>query len=174
MANPTMKLQDVARYFNISQPWLSQVIHSDAFQNALKEKQGIAFHHTVLPLRDKMVNLAHIALDKLVDTVPFEPETSTVANIADKMLDKLGFASKANQGGGSVINAQNVLIVQERRAEVEEARRLMGQAQTRVPALEVHVDGERTPITLPGESITRVGETYENGTVYAEAPQNPA
>lgn len=124
MANPLVRMQDVAGYFKISPGWLSQVIHSDAFQMLLRDKQGTVFHSTVLPLREKMTVVAHAALDKIAEQLPHESDTKTLANVAEAVLDRLGFSSKvpAVQFNQSTNVQVNVL-----RSEIEEARAVLYQ-----------------------------------------------
>jgi len=164
MAHPTEKLGDVARYFGVTQPWLSQIIHSDIFQARLREQTDIAFHHTVLPLREKMMAAANIAMDKLIETLPNETETRVLSSVSEGLLDRLGFGTKVTPPppNGGVNVTVNVL-----RSELEEARALLG--QTRKPMLEVTIDGERSGIALPLSSSTEVGSAYIGG-----APALPA
>jgi hypothetical protein len=154
MANPAMKLGDVATHFQVTQPWLSCIIHSDIFQARLKEKSDVAFHSTVLPLREKMIGVAHMALDKLADVLPKETETKVIASTAEGLLDRLGFGSKQSpmQPGTNVNLQVNVL-----RSELDEARALLGKAQK--PMLEVTIDGERSGIALPLRSEASVGSS---------------
>ncbi len=106
MAFPTVKLGDVAKHFGVTQPWLSQIIHSDAFQEMYKGKAESAFSHTVLSLREKMETAAHIAMDRLLETLPFETEVSTISDVGESMLDRLGFSPKspaAAPGAGGIL-----------------------------------------------------------------------
>jgi hypothetical protein len=160
LANPTQKLGDVARHFNMTQGWLSQVIHSDAFQALLSEKQNIIFHESVLPLREKMMNVAHLALDRLSETLPMETETRTLSQVAESVLDRLGFSPK-NPGQGNVTEVN--LSVSVVRSEVEEARQFYGTRNAN--KAEVLVNGVRAPIGLSGACPSPVGETFE-GTAF--------
>jgi len=157
MANPTVRLMDVAKAFKVTQGWLSQIIHSDAFQQKLSEKQNVVFHDTVLPLREKMVLVAHQALDRLAETLPMETETRTVAQVAEGVLDRLGFGTK-NQPPVQVHQHQHVHLL---RSEIEAARELIGARPG--PPLGVTINGERAPIGLgapeavPAEVTPSVG-----------------
>jgi hypothetical protein len=158
MANPTMKGADVARYFGVTHSWLSQIIHSEAFQNLLKEKQDVAFHGTVMPLREKMTVIAHMALDKLADQIPSEVDTRTINDVTENMLDRLGYGSKPIQGGNLTINQQNNFVTPNASAnEIAEARKLLEKANS--SALGVIIDGGAAPITLPRESPPALGQT---------------
>jgi hypothetical protein len=156
MANPCIKLGDVAAHFSLTQAWLSQVIHSDAFQTRLREKQHIAFHHTVLPLREKMQNIAHMALDKLAEDLPRESDMKTVLATADSVLDKLGFGSK----NATTAPAQH-LHLHVLKEEVEEARALLYKSTPQTNLIPVLINGRETPFALPPESFTEVGEAAD-------------
>lgn len=159
LANPIIKLADVARHFGITQPWLSCIIHSEAFQAELATKQDQIFSGTVLPIKEKMMGIAHQALDQIADRMPLMKD-ETVANVADSVLDRLGFGSKAPVGG-PVVPGTVVQVNVNLRQELEEARKLIG-ARSAVspvlPALEVMVDGEPAPLGIGGPS--QVQESY--------------
>jgi hypothetical protein len=170
MANPTHRLQDVAANFRVSGPWLSQIIHSDIFQNKLKEKTDVVFHATVLPIREKMTLVAHQALDKVMDNLPLETDLRTTQSIAEGMLDRLGFGAKPIAAGGNLtINQQNnvVNLPNTTRDEIANARKML--EQSRSLGLGVTVNGESLPIALPRASMPDVGETMrESGISFSE------
>lgn len=133
MANPTTRLGDVARHFGVTQPWLSQIIHSDIFQASLREKQDVAFHHTVLSVREKIEHVAHMALDRLAETLPLESDTRTLNTVAENVLDRLGFGTKQISPSTTQNTTINVLSV-----ELQEARALLGKAER--PQIGVVID----------------------------------
>jgi hypothetical protein len=169
LVNPNVKLADVATHFGFTQGWLSQVIHSDAFQTLLREKQGYAFHNTVLSVREKMENIAHQALDKLSDKLDNENDAETLSDIAGNMLDRLGFGSKS-QGNGAPAGGNTYVTVLA--GEIQAARALIHQRpQT---ALEVGLGTARVAICAPGEAL--VGEARVVSPVQsadAEGAQSP-
>ena len=156
MTHPCVPLGAVAQHFGITQPWLSQVIHSDAFQEMLRDKQTIAFHHTVLPIREKMLNVAHQALDKLAETLPLETESRNLSAIAGDVLDRLGFGSKAPS---VQINQQNIHVTN-LRDEIAAAQALLGQAGAAPPVLQVATNGSRTVLALPAVSVSGLGPAF--------------
>jgi hypothetical protein len=132
----------------MSQPWLSCIIHSEAFQARLAEQKEKIFNGTVLPLKEKMTAIAHQALDQIGDRMPLMKD-ETVASIADSTLDRLGFGSKpGNLPPGAPPGSVSINI--NLRAELEEARKQIGarSAVSPAPALEVLVDGELAPIGI--------------------------
>lgn len=158
LANPQIALGDVAKHFGYTQPWLSQIIHSDAFQNMLKEKEGHVFHHTVLPIREKMTQVAHMALDKTLHLLPQETEVRTASEIAGDMLDRLGYGSKPVGPGGVQVNIQqnNMVVPNTNAAEIAAAREMLAAAKK--SALGVQVDGVSIPLALPRTSASEVVE----------------
>lgn len=156
MAHPNIRLGDVAASFGITQPWLSQVIHSDAFQLKLREKQGIAFHHTVLPIREKMLAVAHQALDKIAEQLPMETNVKTLNDVAENVLDRLGYGSKGVATSVQVTNNTQINVL---RDELEEARELLYKKRTN--SVEVVIDGISAPIALPVQNTPTMGEAGE-------------
>lgn len=179
MTNPSVKLGDVAIQFGVTQAWLSTVIHSDAFQALLREKQDIAFHSTVLPVREKLMALAHQTLDRMQDMIPMETEVGILSRVAEGVLDRLGYGTKPSVLQINNIQNNHTTVL---KGELEEARLLMNQVSSlplvslgTIPSdsVEVFIDGERSPIALPRasaevsrESPTRVGETIESTHFY--------
>lgn len=148
MANPRVKLGDVAKHFGVTPGWLSQIIHSDAFQKMLVEKQGIAFHETVLSIREKMELAAHQTLDRLLEVIPQEQEASTLGNVAEGLLDRLGFGSKA--GAPNTVINNNVTVL------ANELKEAQAHIRGRGATLEIGLGGK--PVALSGEGSPAVGE----------------
>lgn len=148
LMNPTQKLADVAKHFGYTQPWLSCIIHSEAFQAQLSIQQEAIFNGTVLPIKEKMLAMAHQGLDQLSDRMPMMKE-ETVAKVTDSVLDRLGFGSKMNPSAPPAPGGQVNLTINLRQ-ELEDARKLIGSrsAVQPLPALEVVVDGHVAPIGL--------------------------
>jgi hypothetical protein len=140
MMNPSVKMSEVARQFGVTPGWLSQIVHSDVFQALLKEKQDVAFHESVMPLREKMMHVAHQALDRLAERLPQETEVSTLSRTAESVLDRLGYGSKQN--AATIINNTQVNVLAK---EITEARAIM-EARAQRPG--VVVDGHVAPIGL--------------------------
>lgn len=148
IVNPTHKLGEIANHFKMTQAWLSCVIHSDIFQAMLKQKMDEAFSHTVLPIRDKMEAVAHIALDKLAESLPMETDVRVINAVAENVLERIGFSSKP---GSTVINNNGGNVqVNCLRSELDEARALLGKAER--PKLEVVADGVVLPVQISSEA----------------------
>lgn len=159
IANPRLKLKEVADYFGYTQAWLSQVIHSDAFQRELKEKQNHAFHHTVLPLREKMTAIAHQALDELAERLPLETDAGELKDVAVDLLDRLGFSPKGIQQ--PQLPPHLTVQVNIERERLARARQLIGRPVE--PAL---LEDSSNANVLEAERVPdRVGSFQDTGAV---------
>ncbi len=99
VANPTATGAETARAFGITQSWLSIIKNSHAFQDQLRLRQDEFFGEVVVPLREKLVGVADIAVDRLA--VKLETmNTAETIETADKLLHRLGYAPNV-KGTGS-------------------------------------------------------------------------
>lgn len=108
VANPRMKKSDVARHFDVTPAWLSTVINSDVFKAKLAERQDEYFGAVTTPIREKLENLAGLALDEMEEKVQVEASISEVREVAKLALTSLGYGNGANGK-----NAQNPALVQQ-------------------------------------------------------------
>lgn len=98
LVNPEMKLGLVAAHFDVSQAWLSVIIHSDAFQARLKEKGSDMFGATIVPLREKLLGVAHVGVDKLgeaMENASASSDKQFIADTTDSILKNLGYSPKS-------------------------------------------------------------------------------
>ena len=108
LANPIVPKGEIALRFGVTQAWLSTVINSHAFQEALANYTDVAFHETVLPLREKMMIAADRALDRLNELVPVETSLDVVRKTADSVLAACGYgAPQVGREAPSQFNQQN-------------------------------------------------------------------
>lgn len=159
--NPEKSLRECSDHFGYSQSWLSQIIHSDIFQHALKEKQLAIGLRVADSIPARLRKAADIALDKLTDHLEKNEDPEFLLDATDKILHRMGYApaSARNPAGppsGSHIQ-QNVFISA---GDLSAARELMQlSAENALP-------GERSEATgfgLPKEELERVatGNTYD-------------
>jgi hypothetical protein len=145
MENPTVPLGEVANHFQVSQAWLSVIIHSPAFQDKLLEKQGVLFHHTVVAtITDKVSMIAHKTLDKLADKIEFMESTKELRETADMAMSNLGYGgggknNGAVNGGPTVINNQQIFVGRE---VYEAAQSRIGLARLEVPERSPAIEGK--------------------------------
>lgn len=165
LAHPLVKLRDVAQHFEVSQPWLSQIIHSDAFQRRLRERQDVHFDSSILPMMDRMQLVAEKAVDQLLQMVPLETDVAKLNQVVDKTLSRLGYGT--SQAPSTQVNVQ----VNVQAEALQRARQLIG--ARRPAALEVQVDEVGAAGALPQGGASSVGEAYSASPIYLEAPQDP-
>jgi hypothetical protein len=132
LAHPNVKMREVAEHFQVSQPWLSLIIHSDAFQRLLRERQDVHFHVSILPMMGKMEVAAEKAIDRMIELIPFETDLGKLNQVADKALNRLGY------GTSNVQQIQADVQVRSERSALERARTLIG-ARPKAAALEGEV-----------------------------------
>ena len=147
LANPLMAKREVAAHFGVSQPWLSCIIHSDAFQREYKAKGGEIFNLSVVPMRQKLLAAADMAVDRVMDLIPLEGELKVAQATASMVLDRIGFSPKVNTGAAPPPTVE-VTVLQEQLAK---GRALFG-ARVSVrssAALEDHSNGEEFSSTSP-------------------------
>lgn len=145
IANPEKKLGECAAAFKVSQSWLSCIIHSDIFQAGYKKLLGEYHDERILPLRDKIVGIAHVALDRLAEQAPFAPVEQTL-DIANGMLKAAGFGSpqvrvNVPQGGMVAISAVSPEDLERARQRYRDSQRLVRVQEA--PALEQQPDAAK-------------------------------
>lgn len=133
LANPEIKLSEVAAHFGMTQAWLSTVIHSDCFQSELKEKQGALFDETVLTLRDKITGAAHRALDRLGEKLDTVDDPKFILDASEKTLKALGYGTSTTISQAKTVNnVQNNFTVS---SEIHEQARQRMLERGRLTAL---------------------------------------
>src|SRR3990167_5133055 len=95
IANPSRKLGECAAELGFTPAYLSIIIHSDTFRAAIAEAHIEAFGTVCLDLKDKLTGLSHLALDKLIDSIPVMVDPGDLLDTAKLTLNALGYG-----GGG--------------------------------------------------------------------------
>lgn len=93
LANPTVPKGEVAQRFNVSPAWLSTIINSEAFLEARALYTDLAFHESVLPMREKLVIAADKALDRMIALTELETDLDKVRKTAETTLAACGFGT---------------------------------------------------------------------------------
>lgn len=143
LANPDKKLRDVAKQFGVSQPWLSSIIHSDAFQSKLEIRKDELFGETVLPLRERLLGLAHLGVDKLGESLEHASpinEKEYIRDTTDTILKNIGYSPKSGPPGTQVAQQNNFYVVN--KDDLESARARMRQAHPAIEDKGVTIDAE--------------------------------
>lgn len=126
LMNPGKSMRECADTFGYTQSWLSTMVHSDAFQSKLREKQLEIQARVTATIPQKLQAVADIALDKLASAVERSEDPDFLLAVADKTLHRMGYApaqgrAAANQPGAPLV--QNNFLVSA--GELEQARALM-------------------------------------------------
>lgn len=90
--NPEKSLRECADHFGYSQSWLSQIIHSDIFQHALKEKQLAIGMRVAESIPARLRKAADIAIDKLSTHLETTEDPDFILDATDKILHRMGYA----------------------------------------------------------------------------------
>jgi hypothetical protein len=120
LENPHRPLRDCAAYFGYTQPWLSTVIHSDAFQTQLKARQDEMMIVTGQDIREKVRVATDIALEGLTRKLSESEDGDFFLDATDKLLGKMGYGQNKNPAPLVVNN-----IVSVTRNDLAEARAKM-------------------------------------------------
>jgi hypothetical protein len=154
LSNPQKSMEECALTFGVTRAWLSVIVNSGVFQQKFQEKNAELFKETVVPLRDKLNGIAHVALERLGEAVATSADENFILAVADKCAHRLGYAPSKGPGEG----AQGVTVQQNNFYSVD--REMLAEARARMfvgektPALE-HSSGESLPTQIPltGELI---------------------
>lgn len=138
--NPTKPRSEMAKAFQVTQPWLSTIIHSDVFQAKLAAKKGIIFNNAIArPLQERLLGAAHIALDRLEEALVGVGDVEVFTKAVDMLAKATGNFRSTQQSGplsppGSVFVQNNYSVTPE---DLARARQLVGRAkQSFVEALD--------------------------------------
>lgn len=172
LANPLMKLSEVAGHFEVTQPWLSTIIHSHAFQNQLSLRQDQVFDSAILAgLDEKLGAAAHQTLDAYLEKVP-SLTADQLISAQDKLIGRLGYGSN---GAGKPGVAVQVNINHVQKEVLEEARNRIGtnkvgetSSPTALPDLSSEVGTEIEGTLVRNESQPEPVERARNGKLHPE------
>ena len=110
LSNPDQNLSECAKTFGYTQPWLSTIIHSDAFKTEFARRRNMLDEHMAMGIQRKMAEVSKKALDKIEEMLDGgeEMDPRLVLDIADKTLHRQGYAPSRN--GINIYNQQNNVI----------------------------------------------------------------
>jgi hypothetical protein len=159
--NPEKSLRECADAFGYTQPWLSQLIHSDIFQARLRERQESIAARVTASIPEKLQAITSIALEKLGDAIAKSEDPDYILDVADRALHRMGYApaSARNPAGsplssGGAVNQTNVFLLQPE--DLLQARQLMAVAGALPVGGEVCIEGE----VLEASADTSVGAFF--------------
>ena len=110
IANPMASQGECAQFFGYSEPWLSQIIHSDAFQvyyRKLAEERGQLAIHSI---PDKIIGLAALAMDKASERLTTGASETFIGDTMEKTLKALGYMGNGSGGNGVPMPQQHMHV----------------------------------------------------------------
>lgn len=115
LANPDKRIQDCAVALGYSAPWVSTVIHCDAFRERWIKMRGDYCGGAMANIEDKLQAVAHTALDKLMEQLEDMEDPAFLLKTSTETLKSLGYGSptrlQVNVLPGS--GTTNVQVVQD-------------------------------------------------------------
>jgi hypothetical protein len=135
LLNPDRPLRECADHFELTQSWLSSVIHSDLFQAALKQKQERVFLRLAESIPEKLQRAADIGIEKLTDALEKTEDPDFILDATDKLLHRMGYAPQSSRNpGGAPTNQQNNFFIQA--SDLLDAQKQMGVSSQLPPPIE--------------------------------------
>lgn len=154
LANPTATQGEIAAAFRLSQSWLSIIMHSEAFKLRYAEKSQETFDTVVIPLREKLLGVAHRAVEKLGQAVDNSQDPDFILDAANKTLQRLNYgqgpaapvAPTNQQNNFFMVSPQDLAAA---RASMDRLREVTPSAEAR--ALEAPREEEFSEYVTPPE-----------------------
>lgn len=106
LARPDATLAEMARYLGFTKQWVYRIVNSDAFKARLEERRAQVDSATLLPLREKLLGIAHQTVDNLaekVDDLDAKASREVFESVYDRLYGKPSNGGSSN-GGGVTIN----------------------------------------------------------------------
>lgn len=132
--NPWVPLGEVALHFQCSVAWLSTLMRGDLFKARLSERQDKLFDSAATTTEDRLDALATRSLERLLERIETEQDTSKLNKVAETALRATGYIKTT---GASLVGKAGQVVVlgsvtQDQLAAARDAARLRFQP----PALE--------------------------------------
>jgi hypothetical protein len=129
--NPTASNRQTAKFFNVSEQWVSIVKNSDGFKELMKNRREAHRDLVSVSVINKVEALAEQAIDELADQMGRKDlPVEHVKDIAAMSLKAMGFGG--DRGGGAAVT-NNVNVVVDRDALLEARAKLIS---SRPPLIE--------------------------------------
>ena len=91
LLNPERSQGECAKFFNVTESWLSVIINSDVFQQRLLEKRQMMDRRVTDVLEAKARNVINKGLDRLEEIIPVATDPRLILDTTDKLLGRLGY-----------------------------------------------------------------------------------
>lgn len=108
IAQPEMKVKEIAAHFRVSPQYLSILIHTDAFQAQLAKKKEALFQLAIAPIAEKLTYLGHQVIERMIDKVPVTEDPQTLLAYGEFALDRVLYEGRPvdqkGPNGGPLVN----------------------------------------------------------------------
>lgn len=105
--NPQARLTDVAEAIGMTPSWISTLTNSELFRNYLQERHKEISNPITIQLQEKLLGVAHSAVEKLGRMVDDSTDPNYILAAADKTLKSLGYGPQK----GPSVQVNNVTQV---------------------------------------------------------------
>ena len=113
IAKPTITQQELGLAFDYTEPWISRVIGSDAFQARLAERKAELVDPAIAAsIENRIQGLAVQSLDILADKLQSGKSADLALKVAEMTTKSLGFGARDRSGG--VVNNNFVVALPEK------------------------------------------------------------
>lgn len=137
IANPAISQNEIAKVFGYTQPWVSRIMCSDAFQARLAERKTELVDPTIrMTLEEKFTSLATQSLDIVMDKLCATKSVDLAMKAMELSTKALGLGARSAN-----VNVQNSFVVA-----------LPGKAATAESWAQAHGPQAPQPITIDQEA----------------------
>ena len=142
-SNPTASLKECAEYFGHSPTWIYMIVNTDLFQEALRKREDEYNEEVIVPLRAKLMGVAHRAVEKLGEQVDESDDPDFILASADKTLHRLGYAptrgpavevALSTQENVFVVDSDTLASAREKLASLRESPTIEGEVAPALPS----------------------------------------
>jgi restriction endonuclease Mrr len=133
LMNPQARLSDMGSYFGYSPSWLSTVTNSDMFKAYFAKRRGEVSTYIAQDLPKKLELAAHLATEKLIETIPTLTDPEQIVDTFDKVLHRAGYAPNTRSQGPAIGQQNNVFYLS--KEDLKQAQGRLIDAHSGQPAL---------------------------------------
>lgn len=106
--NPDLPLREVARNFGKTAAWLSQVIHTDAFQDLWARRRNEHFARASATVTQKVEVMTDLAVDGIINQLETLGDNMSLKDLTE--VAQLGLKTQGAVAAPAVANTVNVLV----------------------------------------------------------------
>ena len=116
--NPVMKQSEIAQHFGYTQPWVSRIFCSDAFQARLAERKADLVDPSIaLTIDEKLKAVADRSLDVVLDKLSLSPTFDMAVKAMEITSKALGYGARKE----NAVVQNNFVVALPAKAETAQA-----------------------------------------------------